>query len=139
MLDLYAGSGALGLEARSRGAQHVTLVEADARAVAVARANVASLQLGGVVVIQGTVERVLEAPVPDGGPFDVVLADPPYAVASEQLSGVLAQLPAGGWLAADAVVAVERDRRSAPLSWPAGIDRGRERAYGETTLWYGHA
>lgn len=136
VLDLYAGSGALGLEALSRGAEHCLLVESDARAAAVIRANVKAVGLPGAVVVASPVERVLTAP-PDA-PYDVVLADPPYAMIDAELSGVLVSL-AAGWLAPDAVVVVERDRRSAPVTWPDDIAPGRERRYGETVLWYGRA
>ncbi|SDS63729.1 16S rRNA (guanine(966)-N(2))-methyltransferase RsmD [Jiangella sp. DSM 45060] len=136
VLDLYAGSGALGLEALSRGAEHCLLVESDARAAAVIRANVKAVGLPGAVVVAATAERTLATP-PDA-PYDIVLADPPYAMVDAELSGVLVSLTAG-WLSPDAVVVVERDRRSAPLTWPDDIEPGRERRYGETVLWYGRA
>lgn len=136
VLDLYAGSGALGLEALSRGAQHCLLVESDARAAAVIRANVKAVGLPGAVVAAAPVERLLAAP-PDA-PYDLVLADPPYAMVDAELSGVLVSLTAG-WLAPDALVVVERDRRSAPVTWPDDIAGERERRYGETVLWYGRA
>ncbi|WP_116948192.1 16S rRNA (guanine(966)-N(2))-methyltransferase RsmD [Jiangella endophytica] len=136
VLDLYAGSGALGLEALSRGAEHCLMVESDARAAAVIRANVKAVGLPGAVVAASAVERVLATP-PDA-PYDVVLADPPYAMVDAELSGVLVFLTAG-WLAPEALVVVERDRRSAPVTWPDDIVGGRERRYGETVLWYGHA
>lgn len=136
VLDLYAGSGALGLEALSRGAQHCLLVESDRRAVAVIRENIKSVGLPGAVVVASPVERVLATP-PDA-PYDVVLADPPYAMVDAELSGVLVSLTAG-WLAPDALVVVERDRRGAPVTWPDDIIGGRDRRYGETVLWYGRA
>lgn len=134
VLDLYAGSGALGLEALSRGAAHCLLVESDVRAAGVIRANVSLVGLPGAVVVQAPVERVLLEP-PDQ-PYDLLVADPPYALSTPALSGVLAALTRG-WLASDAVVVVERDRRGPPVVWPEGIAATRERSYGETTLWYG--
>ena len=135
VLDLYAGSGAFGLEALSRGAVHALLVESDARAAAVLRRNVDTVGLPGAVVRVGRVERVVEDP-PDEA-YDVVLADPPYALAATAVDGMLGGLVANGWLAADAVVAVERSAHGAPVTWPAGIVGVRERRYGGGLLWYG--
>lgn len=135
VLDLYAGSGALGLEALSRGAGHARLIESDPRAVGVIRENVEQLALPGAVVVQATVERELSAP-PDTR-YDLVLADPPYALDAAELTAVLTALTRG-WLAADAVVVIERDRRG-PVAWPDGLIASRERRYGETMLWYGRS
>lgn len=136
VLDLYAGTGALGLEALSRGAEHCLLVESDPRAARIIRANVEQVGLPGAVVLTTTVERVLSQP-PER-PYDLVLADPPYAVGGAELSSVLAALT-GGWLVANAVVVIERDRRSPPPTWPAGMTADRDRQYGDTRLWYGRA
>jgi 16S rRNA (guanine966-N2)-methyltransferase len=139
VLDLYAGSGAVGLEALSRGAADVILVESDARAAAVIRANIASIGLAGARLLTGRVERVL-AQGPDGARLrDFVFADPPYALAYPELEGVLAALVGEGWLAPGAVVAVERATRSGPPAWPPGYEPDRSRKYGEATLWYGLA
>jgi 16S rRNA (guanine966-N2)-methyltransferase len=134
--DLYAGSGAVGIEARSRGAEHVLLVEADPKAARVARDNIAALGADGVGLVTSKVEQVLGAPPPDG-PYDVVFADPPYAVPDDQIGAMLAALVDGGWLAPDAVVVVERSSRSLGVAWVPGITAVRSRRYGETTLWYG--
>jgi 16S rRNA (guanine966-N2)-methyltransferase len=132
VLDLYAGSGALGLEALSRGAGHATLVESDGRAVRVLRANVTTLALPGADVRGEPVERVLQ--LPPTAPYDVVVADPPYTT---DVGPVLALLVTNGWLAERAVVAVERSSRDPDLAWPEGIEPLRARRYGEATLWYG--
>ncbi|SDY55351.1 16S rRNA (guanine966-N2)-methyltransferase [Micromonospora pattaloongensis] len=135
--DLYAGSGAVGLEALSRGAGHVLLVEADAKAGRIIRDNVTALRAGEATrVVIGKVLTVLAAG-PDGDPYDVVFADPPYAVPDKEITAVLAALADGGWLAADAVVVVERSSRTGPVTWVDGITGERSRRYGETTLWYG--
>jgi 16S rRNA (guanine(966)-N(2))-methyltransferase RsmD len=134
--DLYAGSGAVGLEALSRGAGHVLLVESDPRAVRVIRQNLAALGADATLLI-GKVATVLAAGPPDGQPYDVVFADPPYAVPGGDIGAMLALLVGEGWLAADAVVAVERSSRGAPLAWVEGITAERSRRYGETTIWYG--
>ncbi|HEY0699073.1 MAG TPA: RsmD family RNA methyltransferase, partial [Micromonospora sp.] len=74
---------------------------------------------------------------PLDGPYDVVFADPPYAVGEAELTGVLTALVDRDWLAPEAVVVVERSSRDAPLLWVQGITGERSRRYGETTLWYG--
>jgi 16S rRNA (guanine966-N2)-methyltransferase len=141
VLDLYAGSGAVGLEAASRGAAHTFLVESDRGALAVLRRNVADLGLPGVVAATGAVERFAAAPPPPSAvpPFHVVFADPPYAVTAAALTAVLADLAANGWLADDAVVVVERSSRDAEWVWPTPLVAIRARRYGEATLWYGRA
>jgi 16S rRNA (guanine966-N2)-methyltransferase len=135
VLDLYAGSGAVGLEALSRGAASVLLVESDGRAAAVARANAATVALPGAAVAVDRVERLLGRP-PDGDRYDLVFADPPYAVQEAAVTAVLGQL-GGGWLADGALVVVERATRSGPVDWPPGYAAGKSRRYGEATFWYG--
>lgn len=135
VLDLYAGSGALGLEALSRGADVVEMVEVARRALATLRRNVSVVGLPGAKVVADRVER--HVGVPPGEPFDVVLLDPPYSVADAAVTEVLATLVSRQWLTDDALVVVERSTRGGPLTWPPGIEALRERRYGETTLWYG--
>lgn len=138
VLDLYAGSGAVGLEALSRGATDVMMVESDPRAAAAIRANIATIGLAGARLIAGKVERVL-ALGPDGRPRDFVFADPPYALSDQELEQMLVALVSQRWLAPGAIVAVERATRSGPPTWPSGYEPDRSRKYGEATLWYGHA
>lgn len=136
--DLYAGSGAVGLEAASRGASHVLLVESDPGAVRTARSNVAALNLRGTVELAtGKVAAVL-AGAP-GDPYDIVFADPPYALADGEVTAMLAALVGGGWLAPEAVVVIERSSRSPEPTWVDGLTAERGRRYGETMLWYGRA
>jgi len=154
VLDLYAGSGAVGLEALSRGADHVLLVEQGARATRVIRENIEAIGLPGAVLAADRVERVLaRGPAPAGGQdspasaagqdrpeegrYDVVFADPPYALADTAVSQVLSLLADQGWLAPSALVIVERATRSGPVSWPDGFVPDRTRRYGEATFWYG--
>ena len=134
VLDLFAGSGAIGLEAMSRGARGATLVERDRRCLAVLRRNVAEVDPRA---------RIVSADVaswrPDGGPYDVVYVDPPYAVPDDDVRALLASLAKGGSLAEEALVIVERSFRS-PEPWPAsGWVPLRKRDYGDTALWYGRA
>lgn len=130
VLDLYAGSGALGLEALSRGAEHVDLVDSDRRACASMRDNVAALGLTGrrATLHAEPVERFLRHAA---GPYDLVLLDPPYR---DDPSGVVAGVVP--ILAASGVVVVERSARDA-LVWPDGIDALRDKSYGDTRLWFG--
>jgi len=167
VLDLYAGSGAVGLEALSRGAEHVLLVESGARAGRVIRENIEAIGLAGAEVVIDRVERVLArgpAASENGGRYDIVFADPPYALTCAAVSAMLtlllgeddsAHTPGGstppdppgplrregradrGWLAPGALVIVERAPRSGPVSWPAGFTADRARRYGEATFWYG--
>ena len=137
-LDLYAGSGAVGLEALSRGAAHALLVDSDRRAADVAAGNARALGLTGAVVRTGSVASLVAAP-PAGGPYDIAFLDPPYAVTDDEVRTVLTALLEGGWLAEGAVVVVERASRGGLFRWPEGLVADRERRYGEGTLWYGRA
>jgi 16S rRNA (guanine966-N2)-methyltransferase len=140
VLDLYAGSGAFGLEALSRGAAVTLLVEADPRAARVIRANIGAVGLPGAHLVSDRVERMLGRGLTAGDePYDVAFADPPYALGDEAVTAVLAALRTGGWLAPGALVIVERAARSEPLRWPEGFSAARSRRYGEAMLWYGHA
>ena len=166
VLDLYAGSGAIGLEALSRGARDVLMIESDAQAAAVIQANIATVGIEGARVIRDRVERVLARPPaalgqaaggsgqePPGAPvasvapgapdsrdrqdrYDLVFADPPYAMTVPAVTRMLSLL-ADGWLADDALVVVERATRSGPVHWPPGYLPGKSRRYGEATFWYG--
>jgi 16S rRNA (guanine966-N2)-methyltransferase len=139
VLDLFAGSGAVGLEALSRGAADVLLVEADGRAAGVIRENIAVLGLTGARVVADRVDRVLARGPGALSARDFVFADPPYAAGPDELQRMLAALRDGGWLAPAALVAVERATRSGQLRWPDGYAPDRSRRYGEATLWYGLA
>jgi 16S rRNA (guanine966-N2)-methyltransferase len=135
VLDLYAGSGALGLEALSRGAQTVVFVESSPKVLPVLRANLAAVGLPGGRVMAGSVPTVVGGPPPSR--FDVVLADPPYATAAEEVQDVLRALVGGDWLAPGAVVVVERSSREDAWEWPTPLDGLRDRRYGEALLRYG--
>ena len=131
VLDLYAGSGALGLEALSRGAAGAVFVESDRRAAQVLRANVSALGLGGSVRA-GAVESVLAQPADE--PFHLVLADPPYSVGAARIGAVLTALADRGWIAPDGLVVVERALRDGEPDWPAGFEPVRTSRYGDTAL-----
>lgn len=136
-LDLYAGSGAVGIEAWSRGAEHVLAVEHDQRAVRVIKSNADTVGAEGAVVVRLCAVDRLASTGPAGGPYDVVFADPPYDHADEHLGGVLTALHAGGWVRHDALVVVERSSRGAGFGWPPWVEPEKSRIYGEGTLWYG--
>jgi 16S rRNA (guanine966-N2)-methyltransferase len=138
MLDLFGGSGAVGLEALSRGAEHVLLVESDASAARIIRENVRTLALPGAEVRADRAERVIAGPAP-AVPYDLVFLDPPYAVTDDEVREMLITLRAGGWIAADVLVTVERSTRGGEFGWPEGFEALRSRRYGEGTLWYGRA
>ncbi len=136
-LDLYAGSGAVGLEAWSRGAGVVTMVEQDRRTAALIARNAATLGFTRARVVANSVATVLgSAPA---APYDVVFSDPPYPLSDEAVTADLTALVAHGWLVPGALVVVERAARRSAVSWPEGIEEGRTKRYGETALWYGHA
>jgi len=138
VLDLYAGSGAVGLEALSRGAAHVLLVERDRRALDALRTNVATLDLPGARVLADDVAHLAGGAEPDAT-YDVVFLDPPYEVPARAVADVLARLVAGGWLAPGALVVVERSSRDPAWTWPDGLRAVQDRRYGEAALWYGRA
>ena len=135
VLDLYAGSGALGLEALSRGAATVVLVESSPGVLPVLEDNLAAVGLPGGRVVAGSVPTVVAGPPP--ARFDVVLADPPYATPVEEVYGVLGALVDGDWLAPDAVLVVERSSREREWQWPTPLVGLRDRRYGEALLRYG--
>ena len=135
LLDLYAGSGAVALEAISRGAEAVTAVESDRRTAGIVTENARTLGFADQVqVLAQRVERVLDRPAAE--PFDVVFADPPYPLGQAQVEQVLSLLVSNGWLADPGVLVLERSARSVEPRWPEPLDLDSRKAYGETVLWY---
>jgi 16S rRNA (guanine966-N2)-methyltransferase len=132
VLDLYAGSGALGLEALSRGAASALFVESDQRAAAVLARNIATLGLPGATLRRAPVAAVLAAG--PAAPVDLVLADPPYDVETADVLAVLAALGTNGWTREGTLTVVERAAGSTPLSWPTGWQPWPHRIYGDTRL-----
>ncbi len=132
VLDLYAGSGALGLEALSRGASHALLVESDRKAAAVVRGNIADLALPGAELRLGTVSSTLTGGT--GEPYDLVLSDPPYALDVADVVADLNALVRNGWLHPGALVVIERATRSPETDWPTEFSPGKPRRYGETRI-----
>ncbi|BBZ74339.1 16S rRNA (guanine(966)-N(2))-methyltransferase RsmD [Mycobacterium paraseoulense] len=132
VLDLYAGSGALGLEALSRGAASALFVESDQRSASVIARNIDALGVTGATVRRGAVATVLAAGT--ARPVDLVLADPPYDVENAEVEAVLAALVTHGWVDAGTVAVMERAAAGAPLTWPAGWSVWPPRVYGDTRL-----
>ena len=145
VLDLYAGTAALAIEALSRGAAAAVLVERDRAALEAIRANLLVLPSSSVDpsvnpstrprvdVVARDVGRFLAAGPPPDAPFDLVFVDPPYDTADEDVTEVLAALMAPGWLAPGAILSVERPVRH-PVVVPAGLSTGWERTFGDTLL-----
>lgn len=136
-LDLYAGSGAIGLEAWSRGVEAVMLVETDRRTAELIRANARSVGCDVAEVVARAVATALAEPA--RAPYDIVFGDPPYPLSDEAVATDLALLVEHGWLAPGALVVVERSRRSPEPAWPDGLvplpGKRRLKKYGETNLW----
>ena len=146
VLDLFAGSGALAIEALSRGAAHATLVERHGPLTRFLTRQIEALDLvDRTAIVRDDARRVLtrepaRALGPDSaGPFDLVLVDPPYAEHAlyNQILAALAPRPAGGWLAADAIVVIEAQRkqgRRAALELPPALRSEAIREHGHTVL-----
>ncbi|MCV7427764.1 16S rRNA (guanine(966)-N(2))-methyltransferase RsmD [Mycobacterium montefiorense] len=132
VLDLYAGSGALGLEALSRGAGSALFVESDQRTAAVIARNIETLGLPGATLRRGAVAVVLAGGA--AAPVDLVLADPPYDVEKAEVQAVLAALSVHGWVGETTVAVIERAAAGPPLTWPDGWISWPERVYGDTRL-----
>jgi 16S rRNA (guanine966-N2)-methyltransferase len=135
-LDLFAGTGAVGLEALSRGAEQAVFVESDRRAAGVLGDNVALLGLPGAQVHRCTAETYLAAVGADE-PFDVVFADPPYALEQAAVTRLVRAIADERWLRVGGVVVVERSWRDPGPEWPSEIKAIKQRRYGEGSLWYG--
>lgn len=143
VLDLYAGSGALGLETASRGARQVTLVEKAPKAVTVCQQNAdllnRKLKSPVVNVQRGAVDSILDGYFDEqsGNPrktFDLVFLDPPYPLTEDELANTLTKV--SRILATDATVIVERSSRSPEPLWPAELEKIADKKYGETILWF---
>jgi 16S rRNA (guanine966-N2)-methyltransferase len=136
VLDLFAGTGAVGLEALSRGAAAVCFVESDRAVCEILRRNVDAVALPGAEIHRRPAAAYLVGSGADE-PFDLVFADPPYAFADEPLAVLLTTLATPRWLAESAVVVVERSVRGREPSWPEAIEPIKHKRYGEGVLWYG--
>lgn len=138
VLDLYAGTGALGLEAASRGASSVTLVEAQRDAAAVCSRNGAAVQAmapaGTKPTIRVLTDRVDNVLRHRGEPVDLVFVDPPYALSNDELHAVLDALTE--YINEDAIVCVERSARDAMPHLPEDMTMTWSRSYGDTIVFF---
>ncbi|WP_040811068.1 16S rRNA (guanine(966)-N(2))-methyltransferase RsmD [Nocardia concava] len=132
VLDLYAGSGALALEALSRGASHALMIESDRKAATIIRGNIGDLGLPGAELRQNSVTSVLSGTPPER--YDLVFSDPPYALEVSDVESDLRALAENGWLHDDALIVVERSTRSPEITWPKGYTHLKSRDYGETRI-----
>ncbi|MGO9873373.1 MAG: 16S rRNA (guanine(966)-N(2))-methyltransferase RsmD [Acidimicrobiia bacterium] len=134
VLDLYAGSGALAIESLSRGAARAVLVEHDRSALDAISRNLDQLDLQPQArVARSSVVNFLAAPAPDEAPFGLVFADPPYETSDDTVAALIGSLTAPGWLAAGALIAVERPAR-AQTRPPEGFQACWERTFGDTLV-----
>jgi 16S rRNA (guanine(966)-N(2))-methyltransferase RsmD len=134
VLDLFAGTGALGIEALSRGALHTVFVDDDRLAVAAVRRNLEELDLTGQSTVERTAALTFLNRAALGGPFDLVFCDPPYDLPGADVDAVVAALAAHGWLSPGATVALERPRAAGTPALPRAWQTRLERAYGDTLL-----
>jgi 16S rRNA (guanine966-N2)-methyltransferase len=135
VLDLFAGTGALGVEALSRGAAEAVFVDRSRGAAAVIRDNLGRTHLSeGAAVVVLDVRAFLSRNDKNGAPFDLVLADPPYDLGGPELDDVLADL-AEGWLAAQGwTVALTRRKGSSTPVIPVHWSAARRLEYGDTLV-----
>ncbi len=139
VLDLFAGSGAVGLELLSRGAAAAVFVERDRAAVRAIRHNIAALSAEGATVVNRDAAAVArgDSLSADGCAFDIVFADPPYDMPLGALEAILADLVAGHRVRDGGMLLVEAAARSAGTPWPPGVLPIDSRDYGDTRVWYG--
>ena len=133
LLDLYGGTGGVAIEAASRGAGPVRLVERDAKVAAVARRNVDHVH-ADVKVSTAAVTAFLSGPA--DAAYDVVWLDPPYALGEDELSVAVGAVLDGGWLADDGLLVIERSSRTPDPVLPPALADVWARRYGETTIHY---
>ena len=155
LCDAWSGSGAIALEAWSRGAQRVLAIDSARAAVSTIEGNIATLDASGVRVERSTMSRAVAAP-PPGGAFDVLIGDPPYDDDNPSVRSILEAALDNGWLVPGALVVIERRSHGAHGAhdtnranragsddgrspFPEGIETDSERTYGDTVLWYGRA
>lgn len=138
VLDLFAGSGGLGLEAVSRGAAAAVFVERDRRVAAVLRRNIVSLGCDTCDVVVADV-RSLPRPAAEQAPAALVLADPPYSTRPERLAPALRRAVVSGWVRPGATFVVETDGGHDEAPFPAEVSVTARKDYGGTRVWYGRA
>jgi 16S rRNA (guanine966-N2)-methyltransferase len=134
VLDLYAGSGALGLEAMSRGADNALFVERDRFVATILKRNLKRVGLGGEVMIADA--RSLPENRDEPG-YTLVMADPPYSMPEDECRSAIGSWLSRGWLSPEGVVVLEGPAKWSGWQWPAGIEEIQTKRYGDTRIWYG--
>lgn len=129
VLDLFAGSGAFGLEAASRGAQSVTAVDISREAISIIRSNAAKTGLA-ITAVQSKAETFLNS---TGADYDVIFLDPPYAMSDREMAPVIEA--AAPRLVYDGILLVERDKHAGEPPWPDGLVVDTQRTWGDTVIW----
>lgn len=132
--DLFAGSGAIGLEAASRGAAPVMLVEFSRRAVRTIEQNVAAVDLE-VELRRDDVEHIVR--LRPAYPFDIIFLDPPYELSNPAVERILQNLVTNSWLTGEGLIVLERSSREPAPRWPEELSDAWEKKYGETVLYFG--
>jgi 16S rRNA (guanine966-N2)-methyltransferase len=135
VLDLFSGSGGLGFEALSRGAAHVTFVESDEKAVAILKKNAENLQVT-VEIKKQSAMTFSKSKIAESLSYDLVLIDPPYRIANDDIIEIIKNLILGAFLSEAAILVLERPTRD-PFTWPAPIEELKNKRYGDNTLYYG--
>jgi len=134
VLDAFSGSGALALEALSRGCRSATVVESDRKAVSAIRGNVEALDAAGQVrLVTGDVFALAESGSVPGGPFALILIDPPYRLPSTEIMALVAAL-GGHDLLEDGAIVVFEHRRGVGVEWPEGFVPLTHKRYGTTEI-----
>ena len=140
-LDLFCGTGAVGIEALSRGADRVIAIESDAQISAVAMSNftlVDGYEMRSKVFSM-TVERFLDTSDPQASlPFDVIFIDPPYEFPNSEIESILERIHDRKLLKSHGIVAVERKTKSSPPRWPEPMEELKVRSYGQGSIFYGN-
>jgi 16S rRNA (guanine966-N2)-methyltransferase len=135
VLDLYAGSGALGLESWSRGARSAMLIDSEPQAVRTIEANITELGADTVTCVRSDVYRWTQTAT---GRYDLCFIDPPYAVSADDLRSVIDLLRDRRLLQGSALVVVERPTSDGDSPFPNAVTEVSTRTYGDTSIWYGH-
>jgi 16S rRNA (guanine966-N2)-methyltransferase len=139
VLDLYSGTGAIGLEALSRGSSTVHCVESNEKASQSILANYEGIKSsqfpGNFHLYSMAVDRFLEGPAPMQYRF--IYIDPPYEFSDIEVIENLIAIVDGKFIHPDGLIAVERNSRVRELSWPYGLEQLREKNYGQATIFYG--
>jgi 16S rRNA (guanine966-N2)-methyltransferase len=136
VLDLFAGTGAVGLEALSRGAAWATFVDSDRAVCGILRGNVTAVGIDRAEVLRKPAASYLVGGTADE-PYHLAFLDPPYAFGEQPLAVLLETLATPEWLADEAIVVVERSARSPEPRWPKALESVKQKRYGEGLLWYG--